>query len=382
VGEPALRALLISDDFVQRLVATVDNLGREHAPPRLWPARPTPGRFQVIERDGRSYANPDNALRYTPWVLMVEQLDPRAVVALYGRMLPLLQQAYEELGYPGQRFHTRLMAVIDQLLATPAAPELIALTLVEVKGEVPSERPWVRYEYADPAFEAASAGQKILLRVGAVNQRRLKAQLRALTLGLLTKVWSSGSWFVRCRHPVCPAAQQHPPGRLSAGLLVRSPGLHLHLHRADLLVRQEDGRYRPSIRHAKTELSKEDHMELQTTTYLVVGLSFALYIGIAFWARAGSTSEFYAAGGGVHPVTNGMATAADWMSAASFISMAGLISNMGYGGGLFLMGWTGGYVLLAMLLAPYLRKFGKFTVPEFIGDRFYSKSANVAVSAC
>ncbi|MDP4734050.1 MAG: cation acetate symporter [Limnohabitans sp.] len=121
-------------------------------------------------------------------------------------------------------------------------------------------------------------------------------------------------------------------------------------------------------------------MELQTTIYLFVGLSFALYLGIAFWARAGSTSEFYVAGGGVHPVTNGMATAADWMSAASFISMAGLISNMGYGGAVFLMGWTGGYVLLAMLLAPYLRKFGKFTVPEFIGDRFYSKTArNIAV---
>jgi cation/acetate symporter len=121
-------------------------------------------------------------------------------------------------------------------------------------------------------------------------------------------------------------------------------------------------------------------MSLQATIYLFVGLSFALYLGIAFWARAGSTSEFYVAGGGVHPVTNGMATAADWMSAASFISMAGLISNMGYGGAVFLMGWTGGYVLLAMLLAPYLRKFGKFTVPEFIGDRFYSKTArNVAV---
>jgi cation/acetate symporter len=121
-------------------------------------------------------------------------------------------------------------------------------------------------------------------------------------------------------------------------------------------------------------------MELQTLTYLVVGASFALYLGIAFWARAGSTSEFYVAGGGVHPITNGMATAADWMSAASFISMAGLISNMGYGGGVFLMGWTGGYVLLACLLAPYLRKFGKFTVPEFIGDRFYSGFArNVAV---
>jgi cation/acetate symporter len=121
-------------------------------------------------------------------------------------------------------------------------------------------------------------------------------------------------------------------------------------------------------------------MDLQTLTYLVVGATFALYIGIAVWARAGSTSDFYVAGGGVHPVTNGMATAADWMSAASFISMAGLISNMGYGGAVFLMGWTGGYVLLAMLLAPYLRKFGKFTVPEFIGDRYYSQSArNVAV---
>ena len=123
-------------------------------------------------------------------------------------------------------------------------------------------------------------------------------------------------------------------------------------------------------------------MELQTTIYLVVGLSFALYIGIAVWARAGSTSEFYAAGGAVHPVMNGMATAADWMSAASFISMAGLIANMGYGGGLFLMGWTGGYVLLAMLLAPYLRKFGKFTVPQFIGDRFYSKSASTVAVIC
>lgn len=123
-------------------------------------------------------------------------------------------------------------------------------------------------------------------------------------------------------------------------------------------------------------------MDLQTTIYLVVGLSFSLYIGIAIWARAGSTSEFYAAGGNVGPKMNGMATAADWMSAASFISMAGLISNMGYGGALFLMGWTGGYVLLAMLLAPYLRKFGKFTVPQFIGDRFYSKSASTVAVIC
>ena len=123
-------------------------------------------------------------------------------------------------------------------------------------------------------------------------------------------------------------------------------------------------------------------MDLQLMTYIVVGLSFALYIGIAIWARAGSTSEFYVAGGGVHPVLNGMATGADWMSAASFISMAGLIANMGYGGGLFLLGWTGGYVLLAMLLAPYLRKFGKFTVPQFVGDRYYSKGASSVAVLC
>ncbi len=123
-------------------------------------------------------------------------------------------------------------------------------------------------------------------------------------------------------------------------------------------------------------------MDLQTTIYIFVFASFALYIGIAIWARAGSTSEFYAAGGNIGPRLNGMATAADWMSAASFISMAGLISNMGYGGGLFLMGWTGGYVLLAMLLAPYLRKFGKFTVPQFIGDRFYSQGASTIAVVC
>jgi len=123
-------------------------------------------------------------------------------------------------------------------------------------------------------------------------------------------------------------------------------------------------------------------MDLQTLTYLVVGATFVLYIGIAVWARAGSTKEFYVAGGGIHPVANGMATAADWMSAASFISMAGLIAFNGYGGSVFLMGWTGGYVLLALLLAPYLRKFGKFTVPEFIGDRFYSKTARMVAVIC
>ncbi|MFT6665023.1 MAG: cation/acetate symporter [Porticoccus sp.] len=123
-------------------------------------------------------------------------------------------------------------------------------------------------------------------------------------------------------------------------------------------------------------------MGIQTWTFLLVGLSFALYIGIAIWARAGSTKEFYVAGGGVPPVANGMATAADWMSAASFISMAGLISFIGYDGSVYLMGWTGGYVLLALCLAPYLRKFGKFTVPDFIGDRYYSQTARTVAVIC
>ncbi len=123
-------------------------------------------------------------------------------------------------------------------------------------------------------------------------------------------------------------------------------------------------------------------MDLKTLTFLVVGATFLLYIGIAIWARAGTTKEFYVAGMGVHPVANGMATAADWMSAASFISMAGLIAFMGYDGSVYLMGWTGGYVLLALLLAPYLRKFGKFTVSEFIGERYYSNAARMVAVVC
>ena len=123
-------------------------------------------------------------------------------------------------------------------------------------------------------------------------------------------------------------------------------------------------------------------MDVKMWTYIIVGLTFALYIGIAIWSRAGSTKEFYVAGGGVSPLANGMATAADWMSAASFISMAGIISFAGYDGAVYLMGWTGGYVLLALLLAPYLRKFGKFTVPDFIGDRYYSNTARTVAIIC
>jgi len=123
-------------------------------------------------------------------------------------------------------------------------------------------------------------------------------------------------------------------------------------------------------------------MEIQTWTFIIVGFTFAIYIGIAIWSRASSTSQFYIAGGNVHPLANGMATAADWMSAASFISMAGIIAFMGRDGAVYLMGWTGGYVLLALLLAPYLRKFGKFTVPDFVGDRYYSQTARMVAVVC
>ena len=129
-------------------------------------------------------------------------------------------------------------------------------------------------------------------------------------------------------------------------------------------------------------ISLVESIGVQNWTYILVGITFTLYIGIAVWARAGSTKEFYVAGGGVSPLANGMATAADWMSAASFISMAGIISFAGYDGAVYLMGWTGGYVLLALLLAPYLRKFGKFTVPDFIGDRYYSNTARLVGVIC
>ena len=123
-------------------------------------------------------------------------------------------------------------------------------------------------------------------------------------------------------------------------------------------------------------------MDVQTLTFIFVGVTFALYIGIAIWSRAGNTDDFYVAGGRVPPLANGMATAADWMSAASFISMAGIISFVGRDGSVYLMGWTGGYVLLALLLAPYLRKFGKYTVPDFVGDRYYSDIARVVAVVC
>jgi len=188
LGRKAVLEFFALDEFPRRLVATVDNLGRSHAPPMLWPIKPTPGRFTVEERAGGSVINADNSQRYTPLVLLAESVDAGKAVDLYIRMYPLLQQAYEELGYPKAYFNDRLMAVIDQLLATPGADEPIQVHLTEVKGSVASLQPWVRYEFVNPAFESLSAGQKIMLRVGSVNERRLKAKLTAIRQQLIKRV--------------------------------------------------------------------------------------------------------------------------------------------------------------------------------------------------
>lgn len=188
LGRKAVLTFFALDEFPRRLVATVDNLGRSHAPPMVWPIKPTPGRFTIEERAGGSVINADNSQRYTPLVLLAEAVDPAKAVDLYIRMYPLLQQAYEDLGYPKAYFNDRLIAVIDLLLATPGAEEPIAVRLTEVKGTIPSLQPWVRYEFANPAFESLSAGQKIMLRVGSVNQRRLKAILTAIRQQLIKRV--------------------------------------------------------------------------------------------------------------------------------------------------------------------------------------------------
>ena len=178
VGRKAVGSFLQVDDFPRRFVATVDNLGRGHAPPILWPVTPTPDRFLVQQGEGgATVIDADNAARYTPFVLLAETVDVGRAVDLYVRMYPLLQRTYQQLGFPNKRFNDRLMEVIDQLLATPEVDYPVKVELTEVKGPIPSVRPWVRYQYSDPALEALSAGQKILVRSGAVNQRRLKGKL-------------------------------------------------------------------------------------------------------------------------------------------------------------------------------------------------------------
>lgn len=174
LGNKAVLSLLQTDGFVRRVVATVDNLARPHATPRLWPVNPMPGRFSVTPDN---IIKPNNDERYTPFVLLVESVDPARAVALYVRLYPLFQRAYVELGYPDGYFNDRLVEVIDVLLATPIPLGPRKVELTQIRGEIKSERPWVRYQFSDTALEGLSSGQKMLLRTGAVNQRRLKAKL-------------------------------------------------------------------------------------------------------------------------------------------------------------------------------------------------------------
>jgi hypothetical protein len=179
VGRQNLLTFWQPTSVVRHIVATVDNLGRDHAPSLAWPIQPTPGRFTVQRgANGSDTIHPDNRLRYTPLVSMIESVDTEQAVAVYRRLYPLFQQAYEELGFPGRHFNDRLVAVLDLLIGTPVPRQAPALLLVEVKGPVASLRPWVRHEYADPAWQALSSGQKILLRVGPDHQQRLTAKLR------------------------------------------------------------------------------------------------------------------------------------------------------------------------------------------------------------
>jgi hypothetical protein len=180
LGQRQVASFLQIDGLVRRVVATVDNLARAQAPVGIWPVQPAPGRFTVQgEGEGQQIA-PDNAARYSAVVQWVESVDLQRAVALYARLYPLFQQAYEELGYPGRYFNDRVVAVIDHLLAAPEPASPVRVQLTEVKGEWSSARPWVRYEFADPQLQALSSGQKIMVRVGLVNERRLKARLKAL----------------------------------------------------------------------------------------------------------------------------------------------------------------------------------------------------------
>jgi hypothetical protein len=180
LGSKAVASFLQTGDFPRRFVATVDNLGREYAPPSAWPVLPTPGRFTVQETPDGPVIAADNAERYTPFVLLAGTVDVQRAARLYARLYPLLQQAWRQLGMGDRYFNDRLVEVIDLLLATPEPDQPLRLQLTEVKGPIPSERPWTRYQFADPQLESLAAGQKILLRVGLVNERRLKHKLAQL----------------------------------------------------------------------------------------------------------------------------------------------------------------------------------------------------------
>jgi DUF3014 family protein len=181
LGQSTVVRFVQTDDFSRRLVVTVDNLARQHAAPRLWPVNPTPGRFSVSGNGELRNIAAENAGRYTPLVSMISAVEARQAAALYARMYPQLQKAYEELGYPGRYFNDRVVEVIDHLLETPEPPAAGPLMqLTEVKGSVPSTQPWLRYEFADQDLQSLSAGQRILLRVGPTHRQALKAKLAEL----------------------------------------------------------------------------------------------------------------------------------------------------------------------------------------------------------
>jgi hypothetical protein len=207
LGTKAVATFLQTDAFARRFAATVDSLAREHSPVAMWPVLPTPGRFLVEERADGPVIAAENASRYTPLVLLAGTIDVPAAVRLYRSMYPLLQQAHRELGFGDRYLNDRVVAVIDVLLATPDAPEAPRLELMPVKGPVPSLQPWVRYQFADPELEALSAGQKILVRVGPVNQRRLKSKLEELRKELTGPELSAAAAPTR---PDSPASSQDP----------------------------------------------------------------------------------------------------------------------------------------------------------------------------
>lgn len=190
-GRKAVLSMFQTQDFARRFVATVDNLGRSHAPVTVWPVNPTAGRLVVEKKGGGEVIGADNGLRYTPFVLLVETVDLPNAVATYKRLYPLFQQAYEDIGFPKRYFNDRLVAVIDQLLATPPVDEPLKVRLPQINGPMQLERPWVLYEFEDPALQSLSAGQKILLRMGPVNERRMKSKLveirRLVTAGSLPR---------------------------------------------------------------------------------------------------------------------------------------------------------------------------------------------------
>jgi hypothetical protein len=190
-GRKTVLSMFQTQDFARRLVATVDNLGRSHAPVAVWPVNPTPGRLVVENKDGAEVIGADNGLRYTAFVLLVETVDLRKAVATYARLYPQLQQAYEDLGFPKRYFNDRLVEVIDLLLATPDLDQPPKVRLPQINGPLQPERPWVLYEFDDPALQTLTAGQRILLRMGPVNERRIKGKLleirRLVTAGSLPR---------------------------------------------------------------------------------------------------------------------------------------------------------------------------------------------------